>query len=111
MEWTKSHIRVYFFPRSNIPEGDFGPLGKYPDPSTWGTPTTSFEGGCDFSAHVQQQRIIINTDFCGEWAGSVWAGSSCAASTKAESCEEFVKGNPEAFKNAYWSFKKLAVFR
>jgi hypothetical protein len=110
MEWTASHIRVYFFPRSSIPSGDSGPLGKSPDPSKWGQPASSFEG-CDFNAHVKEQRIIINTDFCGTWASGTWTSSGCAASTGVGDCETYVRNNPAAFKDAFWTFNGLKVFQ
>ncbi|KAF4335377.1 Concanavalin A-like lectin glucanases superfamily [Fusarium beomiforme] len=65
MEWTASHVRIWFFPRNSIPNGTSGPLGSSPVPSRWGTPTTSFEG-CDFDAHIKKQHIVIDTTFCGD---------------------------------------------
>jgi hypothetical protein len=62
----------FFIPHDIIPSGDAGPLGSRPSPSAWGIPTTSFERGCDFDAHVKNQRIVLNTDFCGSWLEVLW---------------------------------------
>ncbi|KAI9749818.1 MAG: hypothetical protein M4579_006722, partial [Chaenotheca gracillima] len=78
MEWTSSQIAVWFFPRSSIP-GDA--LGSNPDPSGWGTPTANFQGPCDIDANFNNHQIVFDNTFCGDWAGNVWAGSSCAANT------------------------------
>ncbi|KAJ5577981.1 uncharacterized protein N7459_006945 [Penicillium hispanicum] len=114
MEWTAVYVRIWFFPRSAIPSGDSGPLGSSPDPTSWGTPTTSFhsqhETGCDMSEHIKNQRIIIDTTFCGTWAGDDWEGSGCAASTGSSTCEDYVKNNPSAFTDAFWTFDSIQVF-
>jgi len=112
MEWTSYHVRIYFFPRDQIPSGNSGPLGSNPDPSTWGTPTTSFEGnGCNWDNHIKNQRIVINTDFCGTWASGTWQSSGCAGSTGVDTCEEFVRDNPKAFTDAFWTFNALKVYQ
>jgi hypothetical protein len=111
MEWANNRIKTFFFPRDGIPSGDSGPLGNHPHPSTWGTPTTDFGRSCDLQAHVKNQRIVINTDFCGDWAGDDWSRSGCAASTGESTCKAYVQKNPSAFTNAFWTFKSLQVFQ
>ncbi|TAQ88813.1 hypothetical protein B7494_g2862 [Chlorociboria aeruginascens] len=113
LDWTSSYIHIYFFPRSSsIPSGPSGPLGAAPDPSKWGTPATSFEGsGCNLDNHVKNQHIIINTDFCGDWASGTWSSSGCAASTGVSTCQEYVQDNPTAFTSAFWTFNSLSVFQ
>ncbi|KAK5993529.1 putative endo-1,3(4)-beta-glucanase [Cladobotryum mycophilum] len=110
MEWTSSHVRVWFFPRNSIPGGDNGPLGNNPNPGSWGTPATSFEGNCDFSKHISQQRIIIDTTFCGAWASGTWASSGCKAQTGYDSCQAYVQNKPKDFSSAFWTFKSLKVY-
>lgn len=106
-EWTGESISVYFFPRGSIPSDiDSGS----PDPSTWGAPVSKFSGGCDFANKFTNQQIVFDTTFCGDWAGAVWEGSTCAAQTK-ETCENFVANNPAAFKEAYWTINALKVYQ
>jgi hypothetical protein len=111
MKWTARHVRVWFFPRSSIPSEANGPLGPHPNPSVWGTPTTSFEGsGCDFGAHIKKQHIVFDNAFCGDWADGSWAQSGCQASTGYSSCIEYVKNKPKDFSTAFWTINSLQVF-
>lgn len=71
-EWTGSLINIYFFPRSSIP-ADI--TNQTPNPSGWGTPSASFSG-CDFSSHIDQNQIILDQTFCGQWGGSEWSTDS-----------------------------------
>jgi hypothetical protein len=74
-EWTSDAITVWFFPRGS--EGDA--LGANPDPSTWGKPAAKFaSSGCDIDKFFDNQNIVFDTTFCGDWAGKNW-GDSCAA--------------------------------
>ncbi|KAI9873128.1 MAG: hypothetical protein M1830_000807 [Pleopsidium flavum] len=105
-EWTSSAISVYFFPRGSIPS-DIG--SGNPNPAGWGKPLAQFQGGCDIDAHFQNQQIVFDTTFCGDWAGNVWSSSSCAS--KAPTCSAFVQNNPSAFKDAYWSVNSVKVYQ
>lgn len=98
MEWTSSAIQVWFFPRSSIP-ADIS--SGSPDPSTWGAPQTHYQGGseCEINDHFAEHRLIFNTDFCGDWAGSSWSSDS-ECSAKAATCAEYVKGSPRDFTDA-----------
>ena len=105
-EWTSSAIVIWFFPRGKEPQ-DLA-SGK-PNPSSWGSAMANFVG-CDISSNFKNQQIVFDTTFCGQWAGEVWGGSSCAQSTGAGSCEEYVGQNPSAFKDAYWTVNSLKVY-
>ena len=108
MEWTSDHINVYFFPHSNAPS-DIS--GAAPDPTTWGTPTASFVGGstCDIDANFNNNNIIFDTTFCGDWAGAVWS-SDPVCGAKAATCQDYVQNNPSAFTEAYWTINSLKVY-
>lgn len=107
-QWTADAISVYFFPRGSVPADV---LGSNPDPSGWGKPSASFQGGCDIAKTFKKQQIVFDTTFCGIWAGnsSVWQNSTC--SKKAATCQEWVQNNPEAFKDAYWTVNSLKVYQ
>ncbi|KAF2281362.1 uncharacterized protein EI97DRAFT_27378 [Westerdykella ornata] len=106
--WTDEAISVYFFPRTAIPADV---LGDAPDPSSWGTPMARFAGaGCDVGSVFRDQQIVIDTTFCGVWAGAVW-GQSETCKAKAATCEDYVRDHPEAFGEAYWSINALRVYR
>jgi hypothetical protein len=104
MEWTSQAISVFFFPRTSIP-GDIT-SGK-PNPTGWGTPTVTFTG-CDIDTHFANHNIIFDTTFCGQWAGEVWSSGSCAA--VADTCNDYVGANPQAFVDAYWSINSVKVY-
>ncbi|KAI8940333.1 hypothetical protein NX059_004026 [Plenodomus lindquistii] len=107
-QWTDEAISIFYFPRDAIPEDV---LGDSPDPSGWGKPAAKFTGGCDIAETFKKQQIVFDTTFCGQWAGSkaVWDASSC--SKKAATCEEWVRDNPEAFSEAYWTINALKVYQ
>lgn len=104
-EWNSAFIKVWFFPRGQAPADVFS---SNPAPETWGTPAAVFQGACNIDEKFRDHRIIINTTFCGDWAGSVWAGSQCR--TKASTCAEWVRNNPAAFREAYWRINSLKVW-
>lgn len=116
MEWTESSISVWFFPRNSPGYTEYfsqsnDTAATSPDPSTWGPPMARFSGsGCDFSERFVDMKIVFNTAFCGEWAGKVW-DEECAAKTGVETCEEYVRGNPDAFREAYWEVEGLRWFQ
>ncbi|KAF1839927.1 glycoside hydrolase family 16 protein [Cucurbitaria berberidis CBS 394.84] len=105
-QWTADAISVYFFPRDSIPADV---LGDSPDPSGWGLPAAKFTGSCDIEKTFKEQKIVFDTTFCGQWAGKIWGSGSCAK--KATTCEEYVRDNPEAFAEAYWTVNALKVYQ
>jgi hypothetical protein len=108
MEWNSDGISVYHFARGSIPTDV---LGDSPNPSGWGKPAAKFAGACDIDELFAEQQIIIDTTFCGAWAGdpNVWSSGSCGK--KAATCEEWVRDNPEAFAEAYWEINALKVYQ
>lgn len=107
MEWTSDSISVWHFPRSAIP-ADI--TNGAPVPSGWGAPAAKFGGsGCDIDSHFSEHNIIFDTTFCGDWAGKVWADSSCAS--MAATCDDYVSENPAAFSTAYWLVNSVKVYQ
>ena len=111
MLWNSTVIAVWFFPRNAIPKDILAANERTsPDPSKWGVPTASFSGpGCGIDAHFQNHSIVFDTTFCGQWAGSVWSHSSCAA--LAPTCNQYVAEHPSAFEGAYWLINKVMVYQ
>jgi len=103
-EWTNNFIRMYYFPRNNIPadvsRGD-------PNPSGWGKPYAYFPLGSNCPAsHFKDHTMVINLTFCGDWAGQVFNGQCPGMG----SCSDYVKNNPQAFEEAYWLINYVAVY-
>jgi hypothetical protein len=106
MQWESSGIYVWFFPRNNIP-ADI--KNGVPVTGNWGLPVVAFNGGsgCNVDQHFQNQNIVFDTTFCGDWAGSVFGTGSCAGKG---SCESYVAQNPGAFNSAYWTVNSVKVY-
>ncbi|KAF7191954.1 Endo-1,3(4)-beta-glucanase [Pseudocercospora fuligena] len=126
-EWTSKHISIWFFPRHSIRKDVNGPLGRTPDPGTWGLPLSRFDLTCDIGMNFKNHSIVFDITFCGGWAGgkqwntsipvnSTWPpthnqrNTSCAAKTGC-TCEDWVRDHPEAFEEAYWSVNALRVYQ
>lgn len=108
MEWTSDAINIWFFGRNSVPNGA---TGDAPDPTTWGNPIASFQGGsgCNIDQHFQNNNIVFDTTFCGDWAGQVWS-QDATCSSKAATCQDYVANNPAAFTEAYWTINSLKVY-
>jgi len=105
-EWNATGITIWFFPRNAIP-ADITAGTPKPN-ATWGTPRASFTGAFKVEEHFKDLNIIFDTTLCGDWAGKVWANSSCAA--LAPTCEEYVTKNQAAFKESFWAINSLKVY-
>ncbi|PRP82859.1 endo-1,3(4)-beta-glucanase [Planoprotostelium fungivorum] len=102
MERTDNTIRVWFFPRNAIPADV---LSGSPNPCGWGKPDADFPlGGQCPRGKFGPHRIIFNITFCGDWAGAVF-GQQCGGD-----CVSYVRDNPGAFGESYWSVNSLNFF-
>ena len=107
-ELTPTGIKIWAFARNAVPAS----LNS-DNPSTAGfpTPLASFAGkGCDYAQSFRDMVLIINTDFCGDWAGKVWAESGAQKATGVESCDAYVAQNPEKFTEAFWEISSIKVY-
>ncbi|KAG9867027.1 glycoside hydrolase family 16 protein, partial [Aureobasidium melanogenum] len=110
MQWTSEFMKVWFFPRNAIPASI---SSGSPSPALdFGTPVGNFDGGsCDIDSHFINHRMIFDTTFCGDWAGSVYSSTSCPlASSGGNGCVDYVAGNPSAFTEAYWEVNYIKFF-
>ncbi|KAI1810616.1 glycoside hydrolase family 16 protein [Poronia punctata] len=109
LEWDSDGIRIWHFPRSAIPDNvNRAPL---PDPTTWGPPQALFGGSkCDVDSYFYNMSLVINTNFCGDYAGEIW-GITDQCNKLAPTCEEYVAANPRSFNNAFWQINYIDVYR
>ena len=105
LEWVvDSYIRSFYFPRNNIPQ-DL--QDGVPVPDNWGKPYARFELGSTCSSqHFQNNNIVFDTTFCGDWAGSNFP-ATCSSSI---SCNDYVKYTPSDFTEAYWLINYVRVY-
>ncbi|KAF4618498.1 hypothetical protein D9613_010032 [Agrocybe pediades] len=116
MKWDSTGIEVYFFKRGSIPKDIIA--GEL-QPSKWGKPQARWPASsCNPSKYFVDHRIIFDTTLCGDWAGNVWGSSgvpgqerSCKARTGYARCEDFVRANGAAMKEAYWVIKSVRVWQ
>ncbi|GAB7334265.1 hypothetical protein MBLNU13_g06303t1 [Cladosporium sp. NU13] len=113
-EWTASYVKHWFFPRGAIPPSI---TQGAPDISQFGKPAVNQQGpGCTIDEHFGNMNIIINTDFCGDWAGEVYAyypicPQNTAIAGSRNRCVDYVGNNPSAFLEAYWDFNSIRVYQ
>ncbi|KAL4807938.1 concanavalin A-like lectin/glucanase domain-containing protein [Aspergillus unguis] len=111
MEWQKEYLKIWFFPRSSIPDSL---TSNKPDTSEFGTPMAHLQGSCNFEERFTHQKFILDTTFCGDWAGGVFGDSGCPlsdASSPIQSCKNFVAENPAKFKEAYWELNSFKIYQ
>lgn len=81
--------------------------------STWGLPNARFDSPTNaqdvMKTHFRDMQIVINTAFCGDWAGNVW-NSSSTCKALAPTCEQYVNEHPEAFEDVYWAINGIKVY-
>ncbi|EMC95079.1 glycoside hydrolase family 16 protein, partial [Baudoinia panamericana UAMH 10762] len=117
-EWTSAYIKTWFFPRGSIPASI---SNGAPDVTAFGKPSANMGSGggysCNIDAHFNNMSIIINTDFCGTWAGEAygqWPNCPLNA-TRGDnvwaSCVDFVGLNPQNFTDAYWQINSIRVYQ
>lgn len=110
-EWTSDFIKTWFFPRGAIPASI---TAQAPDVTEFGTPIANQQGpNCIFDEYFNNHSVIINTDFCGAWAGFGYP-AECPQSRVNDaynSCVDFVGDNPSNFTDAYWQINSLRVYQ
>lgn len=129
VEWADDVINAWFFGRhsqlppslsvavSSISSSDYSsssPSSSVAAPQidvdTLGKPLVNFTPDSKESFSIfKDHKIIINTDFCGDWANKMWESDTACKRLDA-SCENYVKTNPQAFENAYWLINSILVF-
>ncbi|KAK2046583.1 hypothetical protein LZ31DRAFT_197799 [Colletotrichum somersetense] len=109
LEWTSEAIRVWHWPRQVIPSDI---VAKTPDPSTWGLPTALFgTSNCEVDRYFRNMSLVIQTNFCGDYAATIWGSDGDTCNQRAPTCVEYVANNPGAFSNAYWEVNYIDVYQ
>ncbi|KAI9271762.1 beta-1,3-1,4-glucanase [Phascolomyces articulosus] len=114
VQWTPENgFQLWFFGRDSIPHDIQLSLLQethLPNPNEWGTPTAQFPFDPNYCSprFFKQLKIILNTTFCGDWAGNpvIYKNSTCPG----KDCTDFVRNNPEKFSEAYWKIRGMKVY-
>ena len=109
MEWTSDVIRVWNFVSGLVPSDI---LSGKPNPSGWGLPSfTTAQGKGDIDEHFKDHKVVLDTTFCGNWAGQdvFWQQTSCYDKVLYPTCSEYVAKNPSKYQDAYWLINSLKV--
>ncbi|CAJ2512346.1 Uu.00g053610.m01.CDS01 [Anthostomella pinea] len=111
LEWDSEDLKIWHFPRSTIPDDiTYAPVVK-PDPASWGPPQAVFGGpGCDADLYFFNLSLVINTNFCGDYAGNVW-GKADQCNQLAPTCTEYVAANPGNSKSAFWDINYIDIYQ
>ena len=110
MERTKAFVKIWYFPRGSEPQSL---VNGSPDVSTFGKPQAHMQGDCDFGQRFTAQKLVFNTDFCGDWAGGIFGEDGMCPMSSPDtftSCKNYVAKNPQEFKDAYWKINSVQIF-
>lgn len=104
--WSNTEAAVWFFPRNTIPQNIKS--GASPDPTQWGLPVSYFQFGANCSPnHFVNHHLILNTTFCGDWAGTSFVGPNGSG---VDACNYYVTYNPSQFTGAYWDINFIRAY-
>jgi len=101
--WTDDGIRIWFFPRANIPEDI---ANKTPNPDSWPAPSAFFStSSCPMSQFFTDQTFIFNITLCGDLANATFNQGGCPGT-----CSQWVT-DPANFRTAMWKVKSFIVYQ
>jgi len=108
-EWDPiaKHLRTWFWPKGKEP---YDIAAGKPNPDYWGTPSSFFTLASRFCStdHFKNMRMVFDTTFCGDYANPSFAG---ACPNAGMSCDAYVRTQPNAMKDAFWSVTRLDVYQ
>ncbi|KAK2667937.1 Glycoside hydrolase family 16 [Fusarium oxysporum f. sp. vasinfectum] len=109
-EWTSEYIAVWFFQRGSVPSDI---RTGHPDPTSWGPAAARFNGGdgCHLDDHFKEHRIVFDTTFCGDWAGSPGIWDSNPETAALGDCKTYIASNPSHLREAYWLIKSIEIYQ
>jgi len=74
-QWTESFIKIFYIPEHEIPE-DVEAGSPSPD-ETWDKRWLfSYYPFSGTNCIIEEQKLMIQINFCGDWAGKVWGSDS-----------------------------------
>ncbi|PGH28879.1 hypothetical protein GX50_08367 [[Emmonsia] crescens] len=67
------------------------------------------KGIVDFDKRFVELKIAIDTTFCGDCAGDVWAITD-GCTWHGMSCDDYVTNNPAVFNDSFWAVRYIKAF-
>ena len=127
LEWdpVNRHIRTWVFsPHTAVPENlvkSIRSAGEpnvedrvMPNPDLWPLPYGYFpidQGTNCEGSKFKNMRLVLNTALCGSVAGNRFFLDCKNESKKFKTCNEYIKSDPEALKEAYWKIRGVYVYQ
>lgn len=105
------YIRIWFFTRQEAP-ADL--TSGQPTPDFWTKKPLAyftFGSNCDGYEYFKEQRIVINTTFCGGYSGYNFTTANGCPGNGLVDCENYVRKNPGQFTQAYWDINSIEVYK
>lgn len=84
VEWTETFLKVFYLPDGEA-QREFA--GDAPQPDAWDRFIISYypftkSNDCPNPADIlAAQQLVLNINFCGDWASKVWKDSTCSGRT------------------------------
>ena len=106
-ELTKDgFITIWFFPKDKEP-ADLKDPNSTPDPSAWPDSDNVIKFN-QCKGNFKNLEIVLNTDLCGNWAGTNFINESTKAKGK-QACQDYI--DTQDLSKAYWSIDYIKVFQ
>lgn len=107
MEWTDEHLKIWQWERALAP---VDVKSGNPKPSAaWGLPAYAIKQ-CNVDKAFRDMKMVLNLDFCGVAAQPEQWGASCSASTKFDTCAEYVAAKPGDFVDTFFKVKDIKFY-
>lgn len=113
-EWdpAQGHISTWFFRNSTLPP-DLVDGKVVLDPKAWGKPYSLFllsEDSCPKGA-LGNVSIVLDLNFCGSYGDALFKSSCPDEAARDRRCSDFLAKHPEVLQQAYWSIRRLDVYK
>ena len=125
LEWDpiNRHIRTWVFtPHTEVPDNLVDSIRTasfsvdkrvVPDTSLWPIPYGYFAIGSETdcpASHFRHMRLVFNTAFCGSVAGNRFQMDCKKQAKQFDTCNAYLKSEPEELKEAYWKIRGVYVY-
>ncbi|KZV99653.1 hypothetical protein EXIGLDRAFT_724659 [Exidia glandulosa HHB12029] len=113
-------IFIWFWTRARVPQELYQPAAESLDINAWGQPVAAFPSTtCSMTSFWAPQKIVIDTTFCGNWAGvpdlyaETCAGmpsTTGAPATGVCYVDNVIGPGSPRFDDAYWEIANIRAY-